>query len=197
VDSGIVIKLLKRRATIVVLFVAMMLTVLVSAQTAYACSYSPIPPEGAIQQGDGAFVGKLISSRPNGGGGFENVTYTFLVEWVVKGSIGRRVEVVSGRGGGDCGLGDQLSDRVGLVVERKEGRWSSWIGALYEPQALLAVANEPRFLGPLGDFEPIVEVARTPSLYLLLIVVPLLAFGYQLRGHLRSRRRRPVGVQGK
>lgn len=102
-----------------------------------------------MKKGDAAFVGTMIMTRGSGRGGFQDVAMTFLVEWVVKGPIGRKVDVFTGRGGGDCGLGDQISagERVGLVLSNRDGRWVAYIGDLHEATALLAASENERYLG--------------------------------------------------
>lgn len=102
------------------------------------CPNVPLPER--LVASDAAFVGRLVSTRPVGGG----TSYRFLVDQPVKGPVGREVEVV----------GTALVDSEGTPLARDVavGVLASLDGAtlttdscgLTDPGGLLASFDEPR-----------------------------------------------------
>ena len=120
-----------------------LLFALAAAPAASACSCFPQPkPQTAIRAADGAFVGVYLGRRqlgkPRVWTGADPFLYVFRVERVLKGRIGRRVEVVSARQADACGLRVKRGERWGLVVGRRAGRWWSTQCSQYRPRALVA-----------------------------------------------------------
>ena len=115
---------------------------LVLAGDAHALSCPEIPPDQRIAGADVAFVGRVVSERPDGGG--EQV-YRFAVDQAVKGPLGAEVEIHAVR------LTD-LDDRpiavdapVGVLASTGDGgNLITSSCSLVEPGSLLAATDEPR-----------------------------------------------------
>ena len=116
------------------------LLALVAAPAAVACSCFPQPDaRTALRRADGGFVGVYLGRRPLGTPrvrtGADPFVYVFRVERVLKGKIGRRVEVVSARQADACGLDVTRGERWGIVLGRRSGRWWSTLCSQYRPAA--------------------------------------------------------------
>ena len=120
----------------------LVLLALVLAADAHALSCPEIPPDQRIAGADVAFVGRVLSERPAGGGGR---VYRFAVDQAVKGPIGAEVEIHAVR------LTD-LDDRpiavdapVGVLASTDEsGNLITSSCSLVEPGSLLAATDQPR-----------------------------------------------------
>jgi hypothetical protein len=87
-------------------------------------------PRAELARANGAFVGFFLSRRPLRPPGtttssLDPYVYTFRVERRLKGTFGKRVEVLSPRDGASCGLEVVRGQRVGLLLRRVKGRWES------------------------------------------------------------------------
>ena len=107
-------------------------------EPAYACSCAPLDPRSALAASDGAFVGTYLERRERGGG---RADYVFRVERALKGALGGTVVVESADNGAACGLEVEVGRRIGLVLDRVGGTWTSNLCWQIEPNALLAAAR--------------------------------------------------------
>lgn len=128
-----------RRATLAVVAGALLAAALAGGAAALDCRSIPLPDR--LDAADGAFVGRVQSSRPADGGGR---VYRFVVDQRVKGEIGREVEVRAPR------LVDAADDPVPLdvavgVLARQDGAaWTTDSCSLTDPGALLSASDEVR-----------------------------------------------------
>lgn len=104
--------------------VAIVAAALVLAGDAGACTCAAAPAKARLDSADAAFVGRLVDTRPAGAG---EATYVFVVDSVVKGELGRRVEVVSPTSGAACGFELPTGEASGILLKR-DGE--EWIGGL-------------------------------------------------------------------
>jgi hypothetical protein len=107
-------------------------------EPAYACSCAPLDPRSALAASDGAFVGTYLERRERGGG---RADYVFRVEQALKGALGGTAVVESADNGAACGLEVEVGQRIGLVLDRVGGTWTSNLCRQIEPNALLAAAR--------------------------------------------------------
>ncbi len=130
-----------------------------TATPAHACSCAMPDPRSLLTQSDGAFVGRLLARRDAGDG---RAIFTFRVERRVKGALGTTVDVESATDGAACGLETTVGARIGLFLERRDGRWTSSLCWQVSPEDLLAAVRPlppPNGRGPLklllaGRFGP-------------------------------------------
>ena len=90
-------------------------------------------------------VGTLVARTDGGLGGFggSGAVYTYQVDNWVKGDAGDVIEVHSGQGDGDCGMGGQIGDRIGAFLYDGGGFISGNSCDQVDPEALLAAARGP------------------------------------------------------
>ena len=105
-----------------------------TATPAHACSCAMPDPRSLLTQSDGAFVGRLLARRDAGDG---RAIFTFRVERRVKGALGTTVDVESATDGAACGLETTVGARIGLFLERRDGRWTSSLCWQLSPEDLL------------------------------------------------------------
>ncbi len=135
-----------------------------AVESAQACSCAMPDPRSALAAGDGAFVGTMVSRRETAD---SQAILTFEVERALKGSIGKRVEVVTARDSAGCGLEMPVGTRTGLVLDRRDGAWHGGLCAQFSPADLLAAAlplPAPNGKGPValvvgGQFGPVRTIA--------------------------------------
>jgi hypothetical protein len=109
-------------------------------ERAPACSCALGDPRAALVRADAAFVGTLLERRdPPGSTGV--ATLVFHVEDSVKGRLGERVEVETSATGASCGIEVQVGARIGLFLERSEGRWHGSLCGQIAPERLRAAAR--------------------------------------------------------
>jgi hypothetical protein len=95
-----------------------------------------------LAQSDGAFVGTLVSRRPaspRGAGPISSADpdiFTFQVDEMLKGELGREVEVWSAMSGASCGLEVRIGQEIGLFLSRDGDRWRSVLCWQVSPAAL-------------------------------------------------------------
>lgn len=118
--------------------------VVAAAEPALACSCAVPNPRALLAHADGAFVGRLVSSRNAGPG---RKLLTFRVERRVKGAIGTRIVVETASNSAACGVSTPVGRRIGLFVDRSGGRWRSNLCWQVGPAALLGSAPKPAGLG--------------------------------------------------
>jgi len=119
-------------------------------EPAYACSCAQIDPRSALAAADGAFVGTFVERRAKSGG---RADYAFRVERALKGRIGTTVVVESSDSGAACGLEVEVGQRIGLVLQRERGRWTSNLCWQMAPGTLLQAARplpRPNGSGPVA-----------------------------------------------
>ena len=109
-----------------------------TAGPAYACSCAPPDPRSLLGQADGAFVGRLVGRQELDAG---RARFTFEVERSLKGALGATVDVESASDGAACGIETPIGSRIGLFVERRDGRWTSSLCWQVTPEDLLAAAR--------------------------------------------------------
>jgi hypothetical protein len=129
---------------LLVCLVAAVATLAATAESAHACSCVAPDPRVLLAQSDGAFVGRLVSSRRLGPG---RRLLTFRVERRVKGAIGARVDVESPADSAGCGVSAPVGRRVGIFLDRHRGRWLSTLCRQVDPAALLGRKRAPAGLG--------------------------------------------------
>lgn len=96
---------------------------------ALACSCSPSPPfDKAVKEADVVFAGVVTSSEQTSGQSFPgsspygNFVYTFEVDEVVAGDVGRTIEVSSHSSGAACGIRFQEGPRyIAFAYEGRRG----------------------------------------------------------------------------
>ena len=98
--------------------------VLVLVGDAAACTCATAPAKERLDSADAAFVGRLVAERPRSA---DEAVYVFVVDSVVKGELGRRVEVVSPTSGAACGFELPLGEASGILLRRAG---EEWIGGL-------------------------------------------------------------------
>lgn len=82
-----------------------------------------------LEAADAAFIGRIVERRqapdpgPVVGSGRETV-YVFAVDQIVKGELGRRVEVVSPGDTAACGFGLPDGTAGGVLLHREGDRWT-------------------------------------------------------------------------
>ncbi len=95
---------------------------LAPAGEASAATCLPAPPRAKLEAADAAFVGRL--ERTVAIPGVRNrIDYLFLVDQVVKGSLGRRVSVRSGVGQEELGFSLERDVASGILLNREGGVW--------------------------------------------------------------------------
>jgi hypothetical protein len=114
---------------------------LAPAAGAAALECPAIPLEERIAEADAAFVGRLVSQRPEPGG---ERAYRFLVDQRVKGPLGREVELRAPRLTDASGTPIERDVAIGVLAERDGAAWTTGSCSLTDPGALLAAADEPK-----------------------------------------------------
>jgi hypothetical protein len=125
---------------------------LVGAETAQACSCVRPDLPTALDQADGAFVGRLVAVRvvdpPEPGEPISSgdpTDYIYRVGRVYNGGPGlrrgRRVRVRSVRDGATCGLPRTRGRLYGLLVTRRNRRWNSSLCNIVSPAEMRHAAN--------------------------------------------------------
>jgi hypothetical protein len=109
----------------------------VLAGDALACSCAGgLPIQERIDAADAAFVGRLLEVR--------GTTYVYDNDRTIKGVLGERVLVTSGRSEAQCGLRRSPADEeVGLLLTRAGAGWASSLCAQTTAGELLAVDDDP------------------------------------------------------
>ncbi len=139
---------------------------LVLAGDAMACSCAAAPISQRVAAADAAFVGRLLDVRGS--------TYVYDNDRTIKGELGERVLVTSGRSEIQCGLRRSKADEeVGLLLTRAGAGWASSLCSQATAADLLSVDDDP----PGQQIRLVIGVA-----------ILLAVLGYSI---LRLRRRRP------
>lgn len=136
---------------------AMVLVVLVPGE-ANACSCAPVTTEEMVAGGDVVFVGEEISRSPvpQGQDFAMSQAVTFNVVEAYKGDVTTEMVLMTGSGGGDCGVGPQPG-LIGIVAYGNGDRLSYNIcGSLHEPGAIAALLD-PIDLAGQPAAEPLPE----------------------------------------
>ncbi|HEX4929610.1 MAG TPA: hypothetical protein VFV62_02795, partial [Gaiellaceae bacterium] len=107
------------------------------AGDALACTCAPVDLARDLPRADGAFIGTLLERDDREA----TSTLLFRVEQVYKGDISNRVEVETARGGAACGIETPVGERIGLLLERDGGAWSSSLCSQVDPAAFLELAD--------------------------------------------------------
>ena len=132
---------------LMVLILAAGVLLVVAEQSARGCECAQMDSRSTYDHADGAFIGRLISHdqpTPDAGGGFssdQSVAYHFRVDQSVKGRFGSQVDVWSAAMGASCGIESDVGRRIGLLVNREQGRWTSDLCLMIDPDALLRVSR--------------------------------------------------------
>ena len=123
------------------------LVALVAVGDATACTCIAAPAGQMLDSADAAFIGRIVETRraPDPGPvvnpGRETV-YVFEVDHVVKGDLGRRIDVVSPGDTAACGFGLQTDRASGILLHRDGGRWTGGLCGQIAVGELLAAAEE-------------------------------------------------------
>ena len=129
-----------RRTAVTVLAGALLAATGPGDAGALVCRSIPLPDR--LDAADGAFVGRVQSSRPADAEGRR--VYRFVVDQRVKGAIGREVEV---RAPVLVDAADEpvpLDVAVGVLAQREGALWTTESCSLTDPGALLSAADEVR-----------------------------------------------------
>jgi len=101
-----------------------------------------------LDSADAAFIGRIVDThrppdpgRPVVNPGRETV-YVFAVDHVVKGDLGRRVEVVSPGESAACGFGLRTDQASGILLHRDGEEWTGGLCGQIAVGDLLAAADE-------------------------------------------------------
>ena len=116
------------------------------AGDALACTCAPVDLVRDLPTADGAFVGTLLEREDREA----TSTLLFRVEQVYKGDISNRVEVETARGGAACGIEAPVGERIGLLLERAGGVWSSSLCSQVDPAAFLELTDVQDGLPPVN-----------------------------------------------
>jgi hypothetical protein len=123
------------------------LVALVPAAEAMACTCIAAPATQRLDSADAAFIGRLVTTRatpepgPIKNAGRE-IVYVFTVDHVVKGDLGRRVEVLSPASGAACGFEVRSDEAAGILLRRDRGSWTGGLCGQIAVGELLAAAEE-------------------------------------------------------
>lgn len=129
-----------RPAIGIALLAALLLTLLLPARPAHACSCMMVEPESRLQEVPAAFVGTLRSVSADAG----QSRFEFEVEAVMAGELPPTLELVGPEGdGANCGLMLETGARAGLFLHATDQGWSSSSCDTVDADQLLA-AGEPR-----------------------------------------------------
>lgn len=107
------------------------------AGDALACTCLPVDLERDLPRADGAVIGSVLERTL----GAEENRFLLRVEQVYKGDITNRVEVVTAANSAACGLELAVGERVGLLLDRVGGEWTSGLCSVVEPADFLALTN--------------------------------------------------------
>jgi hypothetical protein len=110
----------------------------VTAKPAHACSCAIVDAREALTRFDAAFIGTIVERKDEWQGG---VTLVFRVEERFKGSLGATVDVRTASNGAACGIEAPVGSRVGLFLERENGRWIGSLCSEVEPARLRGAAR--------------------------------------------------------
>ena len=107
------------------------------AGDALACTCAPVDLVRDLPRADGAFIGTLLERHDREA----TSTLSFRVEQVYKGDIANRVEIETARGGAACGIDAPVGERLGLLLERKDGAWHSSLCSQVDPAEFLELTD--------------------------------------------------------
>ncbi|HEX4930494.1 MAG TPA: hypothetical protein VFV62_07260, partial [Gaiellaceae bacterium] len=107
------------------------------AGDALACTCAPVDLARDLPRADGAFIGTLLERDDRAA----TSTLLFRVEQVYKGDISNRVEVETASGGAACGIEAPVGERIGLLLEREGGVWTSTLCSQVDPAAFLELTD--------------------------------------------------------
>ena len=125
---------------------------LLFAGGALACSCAgPQPGEErdfyrkSLQRADGAIVGELLRKRPVGQDEYpRKAIYVYRVTRAFKAEerlADRKVRVRSAYDGAACGIEQRIGTRGGLLLDRDNGHWTSYLCSQISPRDLRRAAN--------------------------------------------------------
>jgi len=124
------------------LVLAVLAALAAGVERAAACScYPAVDPRRALARADAAFVGRLVAKKPLPK---FMALYTFRVEQVYKGRLGRTVTVLSGSSPDGCGFEVKVGGRTGLLLYRVKRQWRSYLCSELQPATLRAAAHGRR-----------------------------------------------------
>ena len=128
-------------ARIVTLSLIATLFVAFAPGTASACSCLPVNTPEMVEQAHTVFVGEEIArSEHRGDDGWASVAVTFQVAEAYKGRVADQMTVVTGMGGGDCGV-SQTSGLVGITIQNAGEPSIDICGSVHEAGAIAAVID--------------------------------------------------------
>jgi hypothetical protein len=110
---------------------ATVLLTLIGAAPAAACPRRANVDLGPqLRASDGAFVGRVAGRKAG--------RLTFRVQIRVKGRVAHRVTVRAPQG---CGTALRRGRRVGVLLDRRDGRWTTRAAGVVDPGQLLKAAG--------------------------------------------------------
>ena len=112
-----------------------------SPATAGACSCMPVTAAEMLDERPVVFVGTEVARQQVAASGHLQQLVTFEVETAYKGDVTPEMNLRTGMGGGDCGIGPQPG-LVGVAAYEWEGNLVVDIcGGLHDPAAIAAIAD--------------------------------------------------------
>jgi len=108
---------------------------------ALGATCAPAPPRAKLVASDAAFVGRLLRTE-RVPGARDRLDYVFLVDQVVKGSIGREVRVRSGIGAAGLGFSVRRDEATGVLLNRDRGLWFGGVCGQVTAGELVAATRE-------------------------------------------------------
>jgi hypothetical protein len=120
-----------------------------SADPAFACSCADYDPRDRLEQGEPAFIGRVVSAPPrNPTPPLKVARHVVRVERAFNVRLGRRIVVHSNPYSSSCGVLWQTGRRVGAFLDRNRRGWTTHLCSLARPVELERAARPyPRPLG--------------------------------------------------
>lgn len=132
---------------VLVVILAAVLTTLLPAGEARACSCAPSTPAETLKGAEASFVGTLLDVEeptPGPSGAIRlpgTVPYRFEVETVVAGDLPPEIDVMAPPTGPSCGLEVEVGERAAMALHREDGAWSSDLCSKADPAGLMAAGD--------------------------------------------------------
>ena len=151
---------LRRRFRTLMAVVAIAIAIVgLSPATADACSCMAVTTADMFEERPVVFVGSEVGRQQVAAAGHLQQLVTFRVDTAYKGDVSSEMNLRTGMGGGDCGIGAQVG-RVGVAAYEWEGDLVVDIcGGLHDPAAIAAIAEPIE----LVDAAPSAPVDDTPA----------------------------------
>ncbi|MGH3995117.1 MAG: hypothetical protein ACRDSN_21960, partial [Pseudonocardiaceae bacterium] len=120
-------------------FALIAVATLALAGEAVACTCAAAPAKQRLDSADAAFIGRLVTEKPRSA---TEAVHVFAVDSVVKGELGRRVEVLSPTSGAACGFELEPDQATGILLHRDGSGWTGGLCGQMPVGDLVAAAEE-------------------------------------------------------